>query len=296
MIRFQCPQCHSSLRVDLKYAGKRVRCPKPECDQPIKIPRPKTDKQLPVAKKQNKQASQPLTISRKRKVTQPSVATSKQRSINKNTKTHRIVAVIAGLFLLVAATKFLFPTTDNTGNHLMQSNVAFAAAPVAKPFEKDVQPFLKKYCYDCHGEDIQEGGVRLDQFKQTPNFLAEYKFWEKIHQQISVGSMPPQDSEVPDQTERNKVAHWLDQQINHFDCNAINNPGRVTIHRLNRVEYDNTIRDLLGVNLHLSANFPSDDVGYGFDNIGDVLSTSPLLMERYLDAAEKVSQAMGKVT
>ena len=193
------------------------------------------------------------------------------------------VVLFAGLLFYI-----LFPQ-DNQ-NTLQKVNVV-QAATVPAPFGEKVRPFLEKYCFDCHGEDIQEGGVRLDQFGNSPDILSNHKLWEKIYQQISVGSMPPQDEDAPSPDERKQIAEWLDKQVNHFDCNAIDHPGRVTVHRLNRVEYDNTIRDLLGVDMNLSVNFPSDDVGYGFDNIGDVLNVSPLLMERYLEAAEKISEA-----
>ncbi len=202
----------------------------------------------------------------------------------------RIIGVSLGTVLLAGLLLYFLSPQDN-GMALQQVNVV-QAATVPAPFGKRVKPFLEKYCFDCHGEDIQEGGVRLDQFGNTPDILSDHKLWEKIYQQISVGSMPPQDEETPSPDERQQIAAWLDKQVNHFDCNAVDHPGRVTVHRLNRVEYDNTIRDLLGVDMNLSANFPSDDVGYGFDNIGDVLNVSPLLMERYLEAAEKISEAV----
>ncbi len=202
----------------------------------------------------------------------------------------RVISVSFGLILLLGGISYFLPSENNENilQQVNQVNVARAATP--EPFNKQVKPFLEKYCLDCHGEDIQEGGVRFDQFGASPDIIADYKLWEKIHQQISVGSMPPQDEQAPSPQERKQIAAWLDKEVNHFDCNAVNHPGRVTVHRLNRVEYDNTIRDLLGVNLNLSENFPSDDVGYGFDNIGDVLNVSPLLMERYLEAAETISE------
>ena len=83
---------------------------------------------------------------------------------------------------------------------------------------------------------------------------------------------------------------WLSDRINSIDCDLINDPGRVTIRRLNRLEYNNTIRDLFGIDFKPADDFPSDDVGEGFDNIGDVLSLPPLLLEKYLTAAEKISQ------
>ena len=102
--------------------------------------------------------------------------------------------------------------------------------------------------------------------------------------------MPPGDYDpLPSDEDRAVVTTWLEDQLFNFDCNLIDDPGRPTIQRLNRAEYNNTIRDLVGVDFDPAENFPSDDVGEGFDNIGDVLSLSPLLLEKYLDAAEQIT-------
>ena len=100
--------------------------------------------------------------------------------------------------------------------------------------------------------------------------------------------MPPDDAEQPTDEERELIAQWILDDALKVDCVGPERPGRVTIRRLNRHEYDNTIRDLFGVDLQLAQTFPSDDVGYGFDNIGDVLSVSPVLFERYVDAADEI--------
>ena len=90
--------------------------------------------------------------------------------------------------------------------------------------------------------------------------------------------MPPEDSPQPTREESARLASWIKTTLGADDCGKPSNPGRVTIRRLNRVEYNNTIRDLVGVNFRLADDFPSDDVGYGFDNIGDVLCLPPVLM------------------
>ena len=86
------------------------------------------------------------------------------------------------------------------------------------------------------------------------------------------------------------MAAWIDALATKVDCGPARDPGRVTIRRLNRAEYNNTIRDLVGVDFQPADDFPSDDVGYGFDNIGDVLTMPPILMEKYLAAAEKIAR------
>src|SRR2546426_145170 len=95
---------------------------------------------------------------------------------------------------------------------------------------------------------------------------------------------------APPPAEREQMVSWIDATLSQADC-KIRDPGRVTMRRLNREEYNNTIHDLTGLDLRPTDDFPSDDVGYGFDNIGDVLSMSPLLMEKYIAAAEKIAQA-----
>ena len=102
--------------------------------------------------------------------------------------------------------------------------------------------------------------------------------------------MPPDDHPQPSEQEIDALRTWVDAELSKIDCGGTVDPGRVTIRRLNRAEYDNTIRDLLGVDFHPADDFPSDDVGYGFDNIGDVLSLPPLLMEKYLAAAETIAE------
>src|SRR2546423_10541028 len=99
--------------------------------------------------------------------------------------------------------------------------------------------------------------------------------------------MPPEKNPQPPQDERDLLPAWFQSELCACDC-AHPDPGRVTLRRLNRAEYNNTIRDLLGVNFHPADDFPADDIGYGFDNIGDVLSLPPVLLEKYMTAAEKI--------
>ena len=94
--------------------------------------------------------------------------------------------------------------------------------------------------------------------------------------------MPPEDQEQPSSGERQFVTGWIKATLDRPVPIAEQDPGRVTIRRLNRAEYNNTIRDLVGVDFHPADDFPADDVGYGFDNIGDVLSLSPIFVEKYL--------------
>jgi hypothetical protein len=114
--------------------------------------------------------------------------------------------------------------------------------------------------------------------------------WEHVVRKLVAGEMPPKGAPRPDAAEQKAVVEWLEKEFETADRMAKPDPGRVTARRLNRAEYNNTVRDLLGVNFRPADDFPQDDSGYGFDNIGDVLSLSPVLMEKYLDAAEKVAR------
>lgn len=159
-----------------------------------------------------------------------------------------------------------------------------------KQFHGTVAPFFKKYCYDCHGPETQEEGLAFHKLKDEKTIFADRKQWEKVLRVVKSSAMPPADHDPkPGMKERNAVVAWIDSAIFKVDCQLVDDPGRVTIRRLNRAEYNNTIRDLLGVDFKPAKDFPSDDVGYGFDNIGDVLSLPPLLMEKYILAAEQIA-------
>lgn len=158
-------------------------------------------------------------------------------------------------------------------------------------FSAKAGAFVKKYCIDCHGGDEPEGELALDRFDSVASMLAARGVWEKVVENLHQGVMPPDGNRLPSPDETGALIRWVRGQFDEADRNAPPNPGRVTMRRLNRVEYNNTIRDLLGVEFAPAADFPSDDVGYGFDNIGDVLSLPPLLMEKYLAAAERIASA-----
>ena len=189
----------------------------------------------------------------------------------------------------MAATAATAAPTGDTAEAAAGSTKAAAPKP-PDPFKTTVAPFLKTYCFECHGPETDNGGLRFDKFASSQDVTSNRKVWAKTLQYLELGAMPPPDHDTqPDDKTRQSVVGYLDKTLFDIDCDLVRDPGRVTIRRLNRAEYDNTIRDLLGVDFHPARNFPSDDVGEGFDNIGDVLSVSPLLIEKYLDAAEQVA-------
>ncbi len=180
------------------------------------------------------------------------------------------------------------------------STLVIAASPpqTAKPpvpatnageaeYRQQIQPLLKKYCYACHAGGAKSGGVMLDGVSSYAALRQDRKLFQKVLKNMRSGIMPPAGMEQPTPAEKTRIAQWIKTQVYHIDP-ANPDPGRVTVRRLNRVEYHNTIRDLIGVEFDTQTEFPPDDAGHGFDNISDVLTISPLLMEKYLNAAQAI--------
>jgi len=156
-------------------------------------------------------------------------------------------------------------------------------------FQKIVQPFLAKHCFECH-TDKESGEVRLDVFKDENTLVKGWATVEKAMSMLRKHAMPPKKKPQPSDDESKPVLAWMETFVARMDLQTPANPGRVVIRRLNRTEYNNTVRDLLGVTFRPADDFPPDDSGYGFDNIGAALSMSPTLMEKYVTAAEKVAR------
>jgi hypothetical protein len=168
------------------------------------------------------------------------------------------------------------------------------AADTPPTFDQNVRPFVTKTCVPCHNARMASGSLNLAQLSSNSNVLASRDTWEKVAAKMRGGEMPPPASPRPDPAQVDAVLAFLKNEFLRADLSQKPDPGRVTARRLNRYEYSNTIRDLLGVEFRAEQDFPADDSGYGFDNIGDVLSVSPVLMEKYLNAAEKIaSKAIG---
>ena len=119
--------------------------------------------------------------------------------------------------------------------------------------------------------------------------LHDRTVWEKVAMRLRAGEMPPKGMPKPPADQIAAVTTWIDSEFAELDRTTPPDPGHLTAHRLNRVEYNNTIRDLLAIQFKPAADFPADDSGFGFDNIGDALSVSPVLMEKYLAAAKKIA-------
>ncbi|MEM6468647.1 MAG: DUF1592 domain-containing protein [Planctomycetota bacterium] len=166
-------------------------------------------------------------------------------------------------------------------------DAALAKARLAT-WKREGWGLMQTYCIDCHNEEFAEAGLDLSPFESLDNLSAsEIK---RVVEMVEFGAMPPEDYDLPETEERKQLVAALEQTMFSATCDLRPKAGKVTARRLNRNEYDNSIRDLFGLDLNPSRNFPSDEVGAGFDNNGDVLSLSPILIEKYLDAAESVSQ------
>lgn len=173
------------------------------------------------------------------------------------------------------------------------------AADLDRRFTQDVKPLLATYCLSCHTGDEAKGDTRLDHLTGVREIHAGAADLRLLREMVASGEMPPRSKPQPTEHERLTLTQWLDATLAYIPSDAAIDPGWFTIHRLNRAEYRNTLRDLLDIDpevIDLSAKLPRDDTGYGFDNIADVLSTSPLAIEQYLEAAEKaIAAALGPV-
>lgn len=157
----------------------------------------------------------------------------------------------------------------------------------AAVFEKEILPILEHHCYSCHGDGEDKGKVTLDSFGSTAELMNQQELWVHVLKNIRGGLMPPSKKDRIPSEDFAKLEDWIKRGPLRLDP-ANPDPGRVTLRRLNRVEYRNTIRDLMGIDFRTDEEFPADDTGYGFDTIGDVLTTSPLLLEKYMQAAETI--------
>ena len=161
--------------------------------------------------------------------------------------------------------------------------LAFQAAPTASP----QRALLDRYCVTCHNQRLKTANLTLDAMA-VDHVAAGAETWEKVVRKIRGGSMPPVGMPRPDKSTLEGFVSGLESSLNAAAAANLN-PGRTALHRLNRTEYANAIRDLLNLDIDVAALLPADDESNGFDNIADVLKVSPLLLEQYLTASRKIS-------
>lgn len=161
-----------------------------------------------------------------------------------------------------------------------------AQSDVMESFTANIEPILDQYCYDCHGYGSDKGGVVLDGFANAEG-LMDHDLWLRAIKNMRSNIMPPEDEAQPSEEEMAELTSWIKEKV--FVLNVENpDPGAVTVRRLNRIEYRNTVKDLIDIDYNTSNEFPADDTGHGFDNMGAVLTISPMLLEKYLDAAQTI--------
>ncbi|MFM8735345.1 MAG: DUF1592 domain-containing protein [Pirellulales bacterium] len=170
--------------------------------------------------------------------------------------------------------------------------VLLTVSAVASAAEADGSRLLHEHCSTCHFDGAAEGGVALDRMLEQPGpggppGSPEHARWVAVWKNLRAGTMPPADDHQPSAADRRALVAFVSRDILGVDPRRPD-PGHVVLRRLNRVEYATTVSDLTGVDEHLADDLPADDTGYGFDTIGDVLSLSPLLMEKYLELAARV--------
>jgi hypothetical protein len=167
---------------------------------------------------------------------------------------------------------------------LLMAGPSFAAQATTAA---DHAAVINKYCVTCHNDRAKAGGMSLANMDYD-DLAKGAAAWEKSVKKLRVGMMPPQGAAQPDAATRNELVTWLTTSLDRA-ASVKPNPGRPVLHRLNRAEYANAVRDLLTLDVDPSTLLPPDDSAYGFDNVGDVLGMSPVLLERFMEAANKVS-------
>ena len=184
-----------------------------------------------------------------------------------------------------------------TASRVLSLALLFLAVAAGAPqaagdeFTATIQPFLTKNCLTCHSAAVAIGGLNLEDYQDFGSIEKSRDHWDLILSKIETHQMPPPGSPRPNTEDVKAVTEWLQAEFERQDQLIPPDPGKITARRLNRAEYNNTVRDLLGVDFKPADDFPQDDSGYGFDNNGDVLSLSPSLMEKYLTAAENITRA-----
>jgi hypothetical protein len=171
---------------------------------------------------------------------------------------------------------------------LMVSDMALAANEPSSitAYRKSIMPMLEDHCYECHGDGYDKGKVAFDRL-ETNDAILDKSLWLRVLVNTRAGLMPAEQKPRLNAAEQKRLEDWIKYDV--FQIDPKNpDPGRVTVRRLNRIEYRNTIRDLMDVDFKAEEEFPADDTGFGFDNIGDVLTMSPMLMEKYVAAAQVI--------
>lgn len=153
------------------------------------------------------------------------------------------------------------------------------------------QQTFQQYCFDCHDNDKQQGNINFETLLTTPQSEKSLEHWVKTWDVLKNDLMPPAHKKQLSDADKAAVIAWIQKEEFKYDP-LKPDPGKVVIRRLNREEFNNTVNDLFDIKINLKEEFPADDTGFGFDNIGSVLTTSPLLTEKYINASEKILERL----
>ena len=166
-----------------------------------------------------------------------------------------------------------------------------AGSQTAPADTKTYRAFVDKYCVSCHNtRSPQPASHPVDLEKASlDDPVADAATWERVLRKLSVRAMPPQNMPRPQESEYAAFTTWLANSLDRAWASRGTAPGRYVVHRLNRTEYGNAVRDLLALDVDVTSLLPSDDADFGFDNIAASLKTSPILLERYVTAAQRIS-------
>jgi mono/diheme cytochrome c family protein len=181
------------------------------------------------------------------------------------------------------------PTAQRPAPARVPAAKVVAPPPTHAAFSAATKTLFEETCSECHNATDLAGGLDMSLYASVDSLDADRERWDVILTKLKNQEMPPEDVLRPDK-EIDDLVKFLEHEFARADAAMKPDPGRVTARRLNRAEYTNTIRDLLAIEFRADKNFPTDDSGEGFDNLGDVLTISPVLMEKYLSAAERIAQ------
>lgn len=161
---------------------------------------------------------------------------------------------------------------------------------IARDYEATLRPLLERYCLKCHSTELQEGELDLERFSKFEQVRRDPRVWQKVVEMVDNGEMPPKKKPQPTESERGQIRGWVRGYLDAEARASAGDPGPVLLRRLNNVEYDNTIRDLTGVDLRPAREFPVDGAaGEGFTNVGEALAMSPAMLDKYVAAAKGIA-------
>ncbi|HIL69503.1 MAG TPA: DUF1587 domain-containing protein, partial [Verrucomicrobia bacterium] len=189
------------------------------------------------------------------------------------------IAFFAGLLIWLT-----YPTVGLT-DEALQSRLE-------RTFSQTIQPFIKQYCIECHGPEKPKAKFNIGVFVEFEDIVEGYEKWDRVLEMLQEGEMPPEETDAhPSEASVSEVVEWIKRVRKYESVRNAGDPGQVLAHRLSNAEYNYTIRDLTGVDLQPTREFPVDPANQaGFDNSGESLRLSPGLLTKYMQAAHKVAE------